>query len=70
MNKSALAKTVDPTQNEALDDRAALRDVIAGIIRREYSGDIQSEFWLRPARQAADKIVAAIYSSAHKSLRP
>jgi hypothetical protein len=62
MNKSALAKTVDPTQNEAPDDRAALRDVIAAIIRREYSGDVCTEFWRAPARRAADRIVEILYS--------
>ena len=63
MSKTALAKTADLALNEAPDDRAALRDAIAGIIRQEYSGDICTEFWLKPARAAAMRIVELLYES-------
>jgi len=43
-------------------ETAELRRRIADIIRSEYSGDVCTEFWVRPARRAADRIMSAIYS--------
>jgi hypothetical protein len=60
MRKTALAKTVDPA-NEA-PEAAQLRAQIQRIIQDEYSGDFCSEFWLQPARRAADRIMKAICS--------
>lgn len=60
MRKTALAKTVE---NEAeAPELAQLRARIARIIQDEYSGDACSEFWLRPARRAAERIMEAIAS--------
>ena len=59
MRKTASAKT-ETGLNEP-PDLAQLRSMIARIIQDEYSGDICTEFWVRPARRAADRIVKAIY---------
>jgi hypothetical protein len=58
MSQTALAKIkIAPDQ---APDAARLRAVIIQIIRSEYSGDVDSEFWLRPARRCADRIVEVI----------
>jgi hypothetical protein len=58
MSKPALAK-IEPGPNK-VPDAARLRAVIIQIIRAEYSGDIASEFWLKPARRCADQIMKVI----------
>ena len=58
MNQTVLAK-IKTAPDQALD-AAGLRAVIIQIIRAEYSGDNCSEFWLKPARRCADRIVEAI----------
>ena len=63
MGKTAtLAKPAGPALDEP-PDQAALRRMIARIIQQEYSGDNCSEFWARPARAAAERIVEALYES-------
>ena len=53
----ARTETGRPSLEPAPDDRAALR----AMITREYCGGLSSELWLRPARQAAARIVEVIY---------
>jgi hypothetical protein len=60
MSKISFAK-LEPVRSEA-PDAGQLRDMIIRIVMEEYSGDVVNEFWTRPARAAANRIGAAIYS--------
>ena len=66
MGKKAVAKV----ESDEPFELAQLRDMIARIIQDEYSGDICTEFWVRPARRAADRIVEAIAGGGLSSRRP
>ena len=70
MVSKALAK-IEPGANEP-PELAQMRSQIARIIRAEYSGDSCSEFWMKPANRATDRILRAIYpvgASAHQTMR-
>jgi hypothetical protein len=59
MGNKALAK-LEFSPNEA-PDATRMRATIIRIIRSEFSGDVDSELWIKPARQAADRIINAVY---------
>jgi len=60
MRKPALAE-IEPGRTEP-PDATQLCAQICRIIESEYSGDICSELWARPARRAAERIMNIIYS--------
>jgi len=64
MGKTALlAKPAAPTHATQACGAVQLQDKIARIIQDTYSGTIDSEFWARPARAAAKRIVELLYES-------